>query len=107
MKRLLFLCSRNQLRSPTAEEVFADHPGVEVDSAGTASDAEIPVTSEHLEWADQIVVMESVHRKRLNERFKSSLKGKRITVLGIPDQYEFMDERLVEILKRKASIFLP
>jgi predicted protein tyrosine phosphatase len=29
---LLFLCSRNRLRSPTAERVFADWPGVETAS---------------------------------------------------------------------------
>jgi protein-tyrosine-phosphatase len=37
---LLFLCSRNRLRSPTAEQVFARHPGVETASAGLAPDAE-------------------------------------------------------------------
>jgi len=34
MTNLLFLCSRNRLRSPTAEPVFADRPGVETASAG-------------------------------------------------------------------------
>jgi len=27
MLRVLFVCSQNKLRSPTAEQVFADHPG--------------------------------------------------------------------------------
>ncbi|MDP4583328.1 MAG: hypothetical protein NWR21_11495 [Verrucomicrobiales bacterium] len=33
MKRILFLCSQNKLRSPTAEAIFADYPWIEVDSA--------------------------------------------------------------------------
>ena len=36
MTNLLFLCSRNRLRSPTAEQVFAAWPGVETASAGLA-----------------------------------------------------------------------
>lgn len=36
MHRVLFICSRNRLRSPSAERLFADWPGVETDSAGLA-----------------------------------------------------------------------
>lgn len=42
MHRVLFICSRNRLRSPSAERLFADWPGVETDSAGLAADAETP-----------------------------------------------------------------
>ncbi len=28
-RNVLFLCSQNRLRSPTAEQVFADWPGIE------------------------------------------------------------------------------
>ena len=57
---LLFVCARNRLRSPTAERIFADWPGVDTASAGTAADAEAPVTPELLDWADVIMVMEPV-----------------------------------------------
>ena len=53
-KRLLFLCSQNKLRSPTAEAVFAGHPAVEVDAAGLNNDAEVPLSEEQVEWADLI-----------------------------------------------------
>jgi len=102
-KKLLFLCSQNKLRSPTAEAVFADYANVEVDSAGLNDCAEIPVTPEHLEWAQHIFVMEKVHRNRLNRKFGEFLKGKKITVLNIPDDYEYMDEDLIQLLKQKCS----
>ena len=35
MTRVLFICSQNRWRSPTAEQVFARWPGVETASAGT------------------------------------------------------------------------
>lgn len=107
MKRLLFLCSGNKRRSPTAEAVFSETPGVEVDSAGIRSDANVPVSEDHIEWADVIIVMEGVHRARLNRMFGRVLKGKQIAVLGIPDDYEFMDPELVERLRKACRHYLP
>lgn len=106
-KRLLFLCSRNKLRSPTAEAVFADHPKVEVDSAGLGSDAEVPVSLEQIEWADLILVMEPVHRRRLNQKFGRALAGKQVVVLDIPDRYGFMEPELVELLKQRCGRYFP
>ncbi len=101
--RALFLCSRNKLRSPTAEFIFADHPGIDTDSAGLAKDAEIRLSEEQIEWAEVIFVMERIHRSRLNQGFPRALKGKKVVVLGIPDHYEFMDEDLIAILKKKCA----
>jgi predicted protein tyrosine phosphatase len=105
-KRLLFLCSRNRLRSPTAEAVFADYPGVEVDSAGLSPDADLRLSAEQVEWADLILVMEDVHRQRLNKAFGSLLAGKRVVVLGIPDEFDYMDPVLVEMLKLRCAPYL-
>ena len=49
MKKALFLCSRNQLRSPTAEQVFSVWPDVETDFAGLAPDASVPLSAEQIE----------------------------------------------------------
>lgn len=106
-KHILFLCSRNKLRSPTAEALFASHPGVEVDSAGLSDDAAVPVSSDQIEWADLIVVMEAVHRQRLNRRFGTMLRGKRVVVLNIPDDYGYMDPALVRLLKARCAHYLP
>lgn len=101
MKRLLFVCSQNRLRSPTAEAVFAEHPRLEVLSAGTNNDAETPLSGDLIDWADVIVVMEKAHKNRISKKFKSRLAGKRIVVLGIPDEYEYMQPELVTLLKTK------
>ena len=106
-RRLLFLCSRNQLRSPTAEEIFSHVPGIEVDSAGLSPDAEVPLSREQVEWADVILVMEKVHRERLNRQFGDALAGKRVRVLGIPDDYGFMDPKLIRLLEVKCAVYLP
>lgn len=107
MKNVLFICSQNRLRSPTAEQVFANHPAINVASAGTNNDAENPLTQELVRWADMIFVMEKYHRNKLQKRHKSDLKTARVICLDIPDEYEFMDESLVQLLKVKAGRFLP
>ncbi len=106
-RHLLFICSQNKLRSPTAEAVFADYPGVETDSAGLNHDAVVPLSPEQLAWADLILVMEPAHRTRLNRRFRKHLAGKRVVVLNIPDNYGYMDPALVERLKTACAAYLP
>ena len=102
MKNVLFVCSQNKLRSPTAEQVFADWPGIETSSAGTNNDAENPLSSEEIEWADIVFVMEKSHRSKVQAGYRSALKGKRLICLDIPDNYTFMDPALVALLKAKV-----
>lgn len=97
--RLLFICSQNRLRSPTAEAVFSQWPGVEALSAGLNHDAVAPVSSDLIEWADVLVVMENTHKVKLSKKFRASLKGKRIVVLGVPDEYEYMQPELIRLLE--------
>jgi predicted protein tyrosine phosphatase len=104
--RVLFICSRNRLRSPTAEAIFSLRPGIETASAGTAPDAEERVSSEHILWADVIVVMERSHKVKLAKQFTSTLNGKRIVCLDIPDRYTFMQPELIALLEQRVSRFL-
>jgi predicted protein tyrosine phosphatase len=104
---LLFVCSRNRLRSPTAEAVFSAYGGLEVLSAGTSVDAENPVSADLIDWADLVFAMEDVHRKRLHKQFGSLLRTKRVIVLGIPDNYKYMDAELINILKERVHRHLP
>ena len=102
----LFICSMNRLRSPTAETIFAELDHIQVDSAGINRGADVLLSAEQIEWADLILVMEKMHRRKLNEKYGQHLKGKRIIVLGIPDDYQYMDPELIAILRRKCAQFL-
>ena len=107
IRKVLFICSQNRLRSPTAEQIFSTWQGVETSSAGLNNDAENPVTPELVEWADIIFVMEKTHRSKLIKRFNSSLAKARVVCLDIPDEYDFMDPDLIQLLKSKVRKFLP
>ena len=105
--RVLFVCGKNRLRSPTAEHVFSDWEGIETSSAGISRDADSPVTPELLDWADTVLVMESSHRAKLASRFGTHLRGKRVVSLDIPDDYEYMAPALVELLLARVPRHLP
>lgn len=107
MKTVLFVCSQNKLRSPTAEQVFASHPGIECASAGLNHDAENPLTAELLEWAEIIFVMEKAQRAKLTSRFKRYLRDQRIICLNIPDNYDYMAPDLIALLEAKVTPHLP
>ncbi|MBL8021678.1 MAG: phosphotyrosine protein phosphatase [Leptospirales bacterium] len=103
MLNLLFVCSQNKLRSPTAEEVYSDTPGVETRSAGLNSNSQSPISLDDVEWADLIFVMEQTHRIKLQKAFGKSVGKKRIVVLNIPDQYDYMQPELIESIREKVD----
>lgn len=76
--------------------------GIEVSSAGTSVEAECPVSADLLEWADRVFVMEQSQRRHLQTHFASTLKGKKIVCLNIPDIYSCMQPELVEVLRAKV-----
>ena len=103
---ILFVCSRNRWRSPTAEQLFRNYPGISVRSAGTSPSARKHVSLEDVRWADLILVMEEKHKSRLVAQFTRLMVGKRIDVLDIPDDYKYMDPELVQQLQQAVEPFL-
>ncbi len=104
---VLFVCGKNRLRSPTAEHVFADWPGVKTAAAGVDRDADVPVTAELLDWAELVLVMEQAHKRKLAAKFRAQLGGKRVVCLRIADDYDYMAPALVALLTTRVSPYLP
>lgn len=104
-RNLLFVCSRNQWRSPTAECVFR-RAGHNARSAGTSPNAKRTVSADDLRWADVIFVMENKHRNRIRARFARLLDNKPVHVLDIADDYRFMDAELVTMLELSVAPYL-
>jgi predicted protein tyrosine phosphatase len=107
VKNILFVCSQNRLRSPTAEQVFSVREDLEVASTGTNHDADTPLTAELVAWADMIFVMEKTHRSKVQKRFRAALQGTRVICLDIPDDYDFMDPGLIRWLEVRLARHLP
>ncbi len=107
MKNLLFICSKNQWRSPTAEAIWRKNPDFNVRSAGTSPRARKAVSAADILWADCIFVMEQKHKNRLKAEFARVLAHKPLHVLEIPDEYQYMDPELVEELESTVGPYLP
>jgi len=106
MQNILFICSRNQWRSPTAEKIYSRDERVNARSVGTSPRARKTVNAKDIEWADFIFVMEYKHKDRLKANYSRLLQYKKIIVLDIPDEYQYMDEELVELIKVSVEGYL-
>ena len=95
---ILFVCSQNKRRSLTAEKIFDGVNGHCVRSAGTEKNSRIKVTPGLIGWADLIFCFEKKHLRRLREKYSEEVSGKQIVTLNIPDDFEYMDEELQDIL---------
>jgi predicted protein tyrosine phosphatase len=101
--KLLFVCTVNRMRSATAHKIYENDSRFEVKSAGTDKSANTVLSSEILNWADSIIVMEKHHRNHIRKHFSDTYKNKKIVCLYIPDDFDFMDLELIEILKEKVE----
>jgi len=83
----------------TAEKIFDGMNGHFARSAGTENNARVRVTAGLLGWADIIFCMEKKHAGRVKEKYRDIAANKKLVCLNIPDDYDFMDEGLVETLE--------
>ena len=104
--RILFVCSRNQWRSPTAEAIYRKDPRIEVRSAGTSDKSACRLTERDLGWADLILVMEPKHARRIRQGARRVSALPPIRSLDIPDEYQRMDPVLVQLLRDASEPFI-
>jgi predicted protein tyrosine phosphatase len=96
----LFVCGRNQWRSPTAEAIYRNDPRVEVRSAGVSSQSNHQISARDLHWADLVLVMEREYKSRILQEFRDHPNLPPIVSLEIPDTYERMDPELVALIEK-------
>jgi len=97
--RVLFVCTGNMDRSPTAEDLLKGVEGFEVKSAGTSTLARKRISKEFIDWADVIFAMEDHHQKAILSLSPSA--AHKVVVLGVPDRYRRGDPELIAVLRRK------
>jgi len=103
---ILFICSRNKKRSLTAQTIFLKERAFTVASAGTEESARVKVSAKLIEQADIIFVMEKVHKEKIMLKFGDLLNDKKIIVLNIPDEYEYMEDELVKMLRDQVQAYI-
>lgn len=107
--KTLFICSANKQRSKTAEDYFAEkHPEYNFKSAGTnikicRKEGTTELTVDLLQWADKVYVMEKKHLEQI-QKYTGSKYYSKITVLHIPDVYQYYDKGLLKILEERILL---
>lgn len=100
---VLFVCHYNRKRSATAERVFGKDPSLEVKSAGTSEEALVRVNERMLEWADLIFTMDDEQHRELSRMFPDHPALGKIVCLDIRDEYDFLDPKLVALLRERTA----
>ena len=102
---ILFVCARNQWRSPAAARLYANYQRVEVRSAGVSSVSRHRVTSRDMAWADLVLVMEPKQADRLTEMFWD-MKLPPIECLEIQDDDTIEEDMLAELIREGTEAFI-
>jgi len=99
---ILVVCGRNKKRSRTAEHIFKNDSRFNIRSVGLSPKSNRKISEKDLNWADLVFVMETEQRAKIWEIYRN-LELPKVEILDIPDDYEFMDEELVEILTDRIN----
>ncbi|MDA1178434.1 MAG: protein tyrosine phosphatase [Planctomycetota bacterium] len=100
---LLFVCSRNKWRNPTAERMYRNDARFVVRSCGLSDRSPRQLRETDLTWADVVFAMETKHRARILGQFREAVGDTPLHVLDIPDDYEFMNPELVDLLRDRVE----
>jgi predicted protein tyrosine phosphatase len=98
-QNILFVCTANIDRSKTAEDLYENDPRFEVKSCGVAPFAQVVVTRDLLDWADQIFVMNEIedhHVTALRRRFPGFAKI--VIDLNIEDRWKRGHPELISLI---------
>jgi predicted protein tyrosine phosphatase len=99
-KKVVFVCSMGILRSATGARLYAHRYNTR--TAGTWSDALIPLTPILMAWADELVFVNHHNYEQVKHSYEeeghpgSFDKDFNIKVLDIPDAYEHMHPELIK-----------
>ena len=101
--KVLFICAKNQWRSPTAAAVYKNDARLSVQSAGLSQQSPCQISAKLLEWADVVMVMEKAHAARIRDIYRAKIDLPEIVSLDIPDDYPLMDPVLIELLEESVE----
>ena len=99
---ILVVCGRNIKRSRTAESIFKNDNRFSIRSAGLSPKSDRKISEKDLNWADLIFVMETRQRAKIWGLYRH-MELPPIEILEIPDDYEFMDKELIELLTHRIN----
>jgi len=103
-KRVLCVCSAGLLRSPTIAWVLSQEPyNRNTRSVGVHDYALIPLDVVHVAWSQEIVCAEKSHEDIVLAFLEKEGYDRPVINLGIPDEYEYRNPTLVNLIKERYT----
>ena len=102
---IVVVCGRNKKRSRTAEYIFKNDSRFNIRSVGLSPHSVRKISENDIHRADLIFVMETDQRSKIKDLYRH-IELPMIDILNIPDDYEFMDDELVDLLTDKINYTL-
>lgn len=99
---ILVVCGRNKRRSRTAEFIFKNDNRFNIRSVGLSPKSERQINENDINWSDLIFVMEDRQGARIAGTWRH-LDLPPINVLHIEDEYEYLDNELIELLTERIN----
>jgi protein-tyrosine phosphatase len=99
---ILIVCGRNKRRSRTGEFIFKNDSRFNIRSVGLSEKSERLLSEKDVIWSDLILAMEDKQKSRIRELYRY-LDIPPIEVLDISDDYDYLDQALIEILEEKIN----
>lgn len=99
---ILVVCGRNKKRSRTAEHIFKNDDRFNIRSAGLSPKSDRKISEKDLNWSDLVFVMVKEQRSKLKELYPLT-ELPPVEILNIEDDYEFMDEELIQMLTERMN----
>lgn len=101
-QRVLCVCSAGLLRSPTTASVLHKEFGFNTRACGHSQEyALIPISEALIEWAEQVVFVSQENFDECSNEAKELLSEKTVVILDIPDEFEYNNPQLREIIKEQ------
>lgn len=104
--KILFICTGNRDRGPTAKALCVQYPNLEARAAGTSKYAITPLTEVMVRETDVLAVMEQGHAEHIREHYAEAAEGKPLHCLDIPDEFQSMEPALVRLLQERLKPIL-
>jgi predicted protein tyrosine phosphatase len=100
--KISVVCGRNKRRSRTAEYIFKNDNRFQIRSAGISSQSDVQINEKLINWANIIFVMDNGQRNRIQNQYRN-LDIPEIHSLDISDDYEYLDEDLINMLDTRIN----
>lgn len=99
---ILVVCGKNKRRSRTADYLFKNNGRFAIRSVGLSPKSNRKISEKDIQWAHLIFVMTPPQKDMISGTYRH-MDLASIEILNIDDEYEYLDNSLIELLHDRIN----